>query len=83
MTQYPEAVLARELEMCYANISIVTDYDVGVEGHPDMEPVEVKKVMEMFGANVENIKKLLSSVIPKMSKASDCECGHALRAARF
>ena len=34
MTQYPEAVLARELELCYANISLITDYDVGVEGVP-------------------------------------------------
>ncbi|MEA2550242.1 MAG: 5-methylthioadenosine phosphorylase, partial [Actinomycetota bacterium] len=34
MTQYPEALLARELELCYANISLITDYDVGVEGVP-------------------------------------------------
>ena len=33
MTQYPEAYLARELEMCYVNISLITDYDVGLEGH--------------------------------------------------
>ncbi len=32
MTHYPEAYLARELEMCYVNISLITDYDVGLEG---------------------------------------------------
>ena len=39
MTQYPEAWLARELELCYANVSLVTDYDVGLEGMPDVPPV--------------------------------------------
>ena len=34
MTQYPEAILARELEMCYVNISLVTDYDSGLQGDP-------------------------------------------------
>ena len=35
MTQYPEAILARELEMCYVNISLVTDYDVRARGRPE------------------------------------------------
>ncbi len=39
MTQYPECWLARELELCYANIALVTDYDVGLEGMPHVEPV--------------------------------------------
>ena len=36
MTQYPECWLARELGLCYANVSLVTDYDVGLEGMPDV-----------------------------------------------
>ena len=50
MTQYPEAVLARELELCYANISLITDYDVGVEGVP---PVTHEEVVRVFTENNE------------------------------
>ena len=39
MTQYPECWLARELGLCYANVSLVTDYDAGLEAMPDVEPV--------------------------------------------
>ena len=42
MTQYPEAWLARELELCYANVSLVTDYDVGLEGMPEV-PAGVRR----------------------------------------
>ena len=39
MTQYPEAWLARELELCYATVALVTDYDAGLEGNPDVPAV--------------------------------------------
>ena len=42
MTQYPECWLARELELCYANVALVTDYDVGLEGMPHVEPVSAE-----------------------------------------
>ena len=42
MTQYPECWLARELGLCYANVSLVTDYDAGLEGMPDVEPVSTE-----------------------------------------
>src|SRR3712207_9035217 len=45
MTQYPEAYLARELEICYVNISLITDYDVGVAGED--EPVSHETVLEV------------------------------------
>ena len=45
MTQYPECWLARELQLCYANVSLVTDYDVGVEGG---EPVSAGAVIRRF-----------------------------------
>ena len=48
MTQYPECWLARELELCYANISLVTDYDVGLEGMPDVEPVSADAAFAVF-----------------------------------
>ena len=60
MTQYPEAVLARELELCYANISLITDYDVGVEGVP---PVTHEEVVRVFTENNERLRDLLFAVI--------------------
>jgi 5'-methylthioadenosine phosphorylase len=49
MTNYPESYLARELEMCYVNISLITDYDVGLEGmHGGIEPVSHAEVMKIF-----------------------------------
>ena len=48
MTQYPECWLARELGLCYANVSLVTDYDVGLEGMPDVEPVSADAAFEVF-----------------------------------
>ena len=48
MTNYPECYLARELEMCYVNISLITDYDVGLEGQAGIEPVSHAEVMKVF-----------------------------------
>src|ERR1700689_5003296 len=50
MTNYPECYLARELEMCYVNISLITDYDVGIEG---LQPVSHHEVMQVFASNNE------------------------------
>ena len=83
MTQYPEAVLARELEICFANISLITDYDVGLEGHPEIKPVTHEEVIEVFNANNEKLRKLLFSVIPKLPKSRNCVCSRALDGARF
>ncbi len=64
MTAYPEGYLARELELCYANISMVTDHDVGVEG---TAPVRHEAVVEVFQANNERLRELLFAVVPKIS----------------
>ena len=68
MTQYPEAVLARELELCYANISLITDYDVGVEGVP---PVTNDEVVRVFTENNEKLRDLLFAVIPALPEERD------------
>ena len=80
MTQYPEAILARELELCYANISLITDYDVGVEGVP---PVTHDEVVRVFTQNNEQLRRLLFSVIPSLPVERDCPCATALTGARF
>jgi 5'-methylthioadenosine phosphorylase len=80
MTQYPECVLARELELCYANISLITDYDVGVEGMP---PVTNDEVIRVFNENNEKLRDLLFSVIPVLPETRDCPCATALEGASF
>ena len=77
MTAYPEGYLARELELCYANISMVTDHDVGVEG---AEPVSHEQVIRVFQENNERLRELLFAVIPKIGPQPDDVCSTALRA---
>jgi 5'-methylthioadenosine phosphorylase len=80
MTAYPEGYLARELELCYANVSMVTDYDVGVEGG---EPVSQEEVVRVFADNNERLRELLRAVIPRIGPQPDDVCATALRHARF
>jgi 5'-methylthioadenosine phosphorylase len=81
MTAYPEGYLARELELCYANISMVTDHDVGVEG---TAPVSHEAVVEVFNANNERLRELLFAVVPKIEAPGDDHlCSTALRGARL
>ena len=78
MTQYPEAALARELELCYVNVSLITDYDVGVEGVP---PVSVGEVVKVFAENNERLRDLIHSIVPAIPADRTCECGTALSGA--
>jgi 5'-methylthioadenosine phosphorylase len=80
MTQYPEAVLARELEICYANISLITDYDVGVEG---VAPVTHEEVVRVFEENNARLRDLLFAVIPALPAERSCPCATALSGARL
>jgi 5'-methylthioadenosine phosphorylase len=80
MTQYPEGHLARELELCYANISMVTDHDVGVAG-PD--PVSHEQVVTVFTENNEKLRDLLFAVIPRIGPQPDDVCARALEGARI
>jgi 5'-methylthioadenosine phosphorylase len=80
MTAYPEGYLARELELCYANISMVTDHDVGVEG---TEPVSHETVLRVFNENNEKLRELLFAVIPKIGPQPEDICSKSLRAARI
>ncbi len=77
MTAYPECHLARELEMCYANISLITDHDAGLEGMPGVRPVALAEVLEVFAQNNERLRNLLFSVIPRIPAQQDA-CGSAL-----
>ena len=79
MTQYPEMCLAREQEICYVNISLITDYDAGLEGHPEVKPVTIGEVIRVFKENNEKVKSLLFKAISKIPDKRDCICSHALK----
>jgi len=79
MTQYPEVVLARELEVCYANFALITDYDVGLAGDPSITPVTGQEVMRVFAENTLKLKNLILNMIPEVPYERSCLCGEALK----
>jgi 5'-methylthioadenosine phosphorylase len=82
MTAYPEGWLARELELCYANVSLITDYDVGLEDDASVAPVSHEAVMEVFAENNERLRELLFAAIPKIGPQPHDICATALSGAR-
>jgi 5'-methylthioadenosine phosphorylase len=75
MTGHPEAVLARELALCYTSIALVTDLDAGVEGDHGVTQEEVFRV---FAENTERLRGLLLDVVAALPTDPDCPCQHAL-----
>ena len=71
MTGHPEAVLARELRMCYSAIALVTDMDAGVESGAGVGQAEV---FAMFAANIERLKGILSAVLTDLPSPEGCTC---------
>lgn len=80
MTGHPEAVLARELALCYTALALVTDYDVGVPGVP---AVTADEVFRVFSDNNARLRSLLFSLIPSLPDARACPCPDALTGADF
>jgi 5'-methylthioadenosine phosphorylase len=79
MTQYPEAVLARELGLCYAGLALVTDYDTGLEAELGareraMEPVTMAAVLAVLADNVARTRDLLLAAIPALPATRGCGC---------
>jgi 5'-methylthioadenosine phosphorylase len=83
MTAYPECHLARELGICYANVSLVTDYDAGLEDDPSIAPVTGADVMRVFEENNERLRELLFRVIPLLGSKRACGCSDLLEGARI
>ena len=81
MTQYPEAYLARELEICYVNVALITDYDVGIAGQT--EPVSHEQVIRVFNDNNDKLRQLLFTLIPAIPADRSCPCSQALKGARI
>jgi 5'-methylthioadenosine phosphorylase len=76
MTLYPECILAKEAEVCYVSIAMVTDYDVWAE-----KPVSTGEIVGTMRGNVEKFKKLIVDAIPNIPKERKCSCGQTLKEA--
>ncbi len=77
MTQYPEAHLVKELNMCPLNISLITDYDAGLVA--DCEPVSHEAVMQVFAENISKLQKLLFLIVEKIDTNKDCNCDNSAK----
>jgi 5'-methylthioadenosine phosphorylase len=78
MTNMPEAKLAREAELCYATVAMVTDYDCW---HPEHDHVTVEAIVRVLLDNADKARALIRAVVPAVGKPRElCPvgCGHAL-----
>jgi 5'-methylthioadenosine phosphorylase len=75
MTGHPEAVLARELGLCYTSLALVTDLDAGVETG---EGVTHAEVLAVFARNVDRLRGVLFATVGSLPATRDCVCSHAL-----
>ena len=78
MTNLQEAKLAREAELCYATIAMVTDYDCW---HPDHDAVTVEQIVAVLLKNAENACSVVREAVAAMPASRDCKCGSALATA--
>jgi 5'-methylthioadenosine phosphorylase len=78
MTNLQEAKLAREAELCYVTVAMVTDYDCW---HPDHDAVTVQQIIENLTKNSENAIRLLLKALELLPKTRECRCGSALATA--
>jgi len=76
MTNLQEAKLAREAEICYATVAMVTDYDCWHEGHDD---VSVEQIVAVLNQNAANACKVVKAAVAAMPKERSCACASALK----
>lgn len=75
MTNATEARLAREAELCYATVAMITDYDCW---HPSHEAVTAAEIIANLGRNAENVQRVIRRVVGMLDLPRDCRCGRAL-----
>jgi 5'-methylthioadenosine phosphorylase len=76
MTNLQEAKLAREAEICYATLAMVTDYDCW---HPDHAAVTAEQILGILGKNAETARQVLRASVRRLPIPRECECASALR----
>ena len=75
MTNLTEAKLAREAELCYATIAMITDYDCW---HPQHDAVTLDEIIGNLSRNTANVQRVLHEVVRELPDARNCKCGSAL-----
>jgi 5'-methylthioadenosine phosphorylase len=76
MTALPEAKLAREAEICYATLAIVTDYDCW---HPSYESVTTEMILTNLKKGIDTVRRILKLLLPSIPQERACACASALR----
>jgi len=76
MTNLPEAKLAREAEICYATIAVVTDYDCW---RSENEDVDIQSILRILKEGINHAKDLIKKAVLKINYPRDCDCGESLR----
>jgi 5'-methylthioadenosine phosphorylase len=76
MTNVTEAKLAREAELCYSTIAMITDYDCW---HPEHESVTASQIIATLNQNAENAQRVLREAVRAMPEDRACKCGAALQ----
>jgi len=76
MTNVTEAKLAREAEICYATIAMITDYDCW---HPEHDSVTVSRIIATLNQNATNAQNVLREAVKTMPGERKCNCGSALK----
>ena len=79
MTNLQEAKLAREAEICYTTMALVTDYDCW---HPDHDSVTVADIVRNLHKNSENAQKIIKAAVKRLPVERTCKCGSALASRR-
>lgn len=75
MTNLTEAKLAREAEICYATVAMITDYDCW---HPEHDSVSVPDIIANLNKNAANVQRVIRETVHNLSDARDCKCASAL-----
>lgn len=84
MTQYPECILARELEMSFVNISLITDYDAGVSaGDEEVSAVTNQDVVDMFRKNLGTLQQIVVKMVEGLPDTSQSPARNCLASSRF
>jgi 5'-methylthioadenosine phosphorylase len=76
MTNLQEAKLAREAEICYSTLAMVTDYDCW---HPEHDAVTAEGILAVLGRNAETAKAVLRAAVRRLPIPRECECASALK----
>jgi 5'-methylthioadenosine phosphorylase len=75
MTNLTEAKLAREAEICYATIAMITDYDCW---HPQHDAVTLPEIIANLNRNTENVQRVIREALRELTEERACKCGSAL-----